>query len=75
MSLIRHARLAHEGIGAHETGDQGAQDQYGRRIPPRDKKIFQMPNTLSGIPTNGQITGKTGDNTQLKAVHNPANKP
>jgi hypothetical protein len=72
MPLIRHARLAHEGIGAHKTGDQGTQNQYGRRIPPGDKKIFQMPNTLSGIPANRQITGQTRDNTKLKAVHRPA---
>ena len=72
MTLVRHTRLAHKGIGAHEAGYQRPKNQYGGRIAPRDKEVFKVFDPLAGIPADSQIAAQTDDDTRLKAIHGGA---
>ena len=55
MTLVRHARLTHKGIGAHKAGHQRAQNQHGGGIATCNKKILEMFDPLTGIPADCQI--------------------
>ena len=72
MTLIRHACLAHKGIGAHKAGYQRPQNQHSGRIASRDKEVLEEFDPLTGIPADRQIAGQTNNDTRLKAIHGSA---